>query len=163
MRVSGCVLQTLVEEDEVEEVPRLLEPYKGPFTRLLKDKNALQFWNDFIEKSHIEQAVIMESLGQKQEKGSNNTVVKKAAAPFARISAKIKRTLKVRNKLAKQMLTGMEKEMIDFFKETPDGVYVKEPSNSFERLLLHAIAQFHNLNSISMCNLKYFLPHYVFC
>lgn len=145
MNVSECVLQTLVEEDEVEETPRLLEPYKGPFTRLLEDENALEFWNDFIEKSQDEQVVIMESLGQKHKKSKDAKVV----LPFARISAKIKRTLKIRNKLAIKLLAGIEKDMIDFFKNSPDGVYVKDPSNSFERLLLHAIAQFHNLNSIS--------------
>lgn len=143
----GCILQTLAEEDESEEVPCLLEPFKSPFARLLDDKNALEFWNDFIEKSQEEQTVIMESLGQNQKK--ENHAKAKAVSPFTRISAKIKRTLRMKNKLAKEMLTGMEKDMLDFFKDTPDGVYVKEPSNSFERLLLHAIAQFHNLQSVS--------------
>lgn len=148
MRISGCMLQTLVEEDEAEECPRLLETYKSPFARLLEDKNALEFWNDFIEKSQDEQAAIMKSLGQEQRKCAGNAVAK-TTSPFTRISAKIKRMLKMRNKLAKEMLVGMEKDMVEFFKDTPDGVYVKKPSNSFERLLLHAVAQFHDLNSTS--------------
>lgn len=149
--VSGCVLQTLAEEDEVEEIPTLLESYRSPFARLLEDENALEFWNDFIEKSQNEQAVIMESLGQKQDK--RESAVAKPGSPFAKISAKIKRTLKIRKKLAKEMLAGLEKDMINFFKDSPDGIYVKEPSNSFERLLLHAVAQYHSLHSISRVNL----------
>lgn len=157
--ILGCILQTLVEEDELEEVPRLIEPYKSPFMRLLEDQNALEFWNDFIEKSQDEQAVIMESLGQKEEKCLKNEG--KTISPFARISGKIKRTLKIRNKHAKELLGGMEGDMISFFCETPDGVYIKEPANSFERLLLHAVAQYHNLNSISMFELDVRLSYIV--
>lgn len=93
----------------------------------------------------------MESLGQKPEKSKKTDA--KTSSPFARISAKIKRTLKIRRKLAKELLSGLEKDMINYFKDSPDGVYVKEPSNSFERLLLHAIAQYHSLQSISRANL----------
>lgn len=129
-------------------MPKLLEPYKSPFTRLLEDRNALEFWNAFIEKSEDEQGMIMNNLCHKQGKCFDNMTTK-TTSPFTRISAKIKRILKVRNKLASEMLKGMEKDMIDFFNDSPDGIYVKKPSNSFERLLLHAIAQYHNLNSIS--------------
>lgn len=89
----------------------------------------------------------MKSLGQEQKESKN--AIGKSGSPFAKISAKIKRTLKMRKKLAKKLLSGLEKDMINFFKDFPDGVYVKEPTNSFERLLLHAIAQYHSLQSIS--------------
>lgn len=145
----GSVLQTLAEEDETEILfPNLIEPYKGPFTRLLEDNKALEFWNDFIEQSQEQQSIIIESLSQKSVKDVPN-IEMKDMRPFERISAKIKRTIKVRKNLAKELLKTFETGMIEFFKNTLDDVYIAVPSTSFERLLLHAVAQFHGLKSIS--------------
>lgn len=142
-------MQTLAEEDEPElVVPNLIEPYKGPFTRLLEDDKALEFWNDFIEQSQEQQSLIMESLTQKPLKEVPNGELKQTP-PFERISSKIKRTIKVRKNLAKELLKTSEKAMIDFFNDSPENLYVAVPSTSFERLLLHAVAQFHALKSIS--------------
>lgn len=149
------MLQTLAEEDDEESVPpTLIEPYKGPFTRLLEDNNALEFWNDFIEKSQEQQSIIIESLTRKPLKDVPNGEPK-VLSPFERISAKIKRTLKVRKNLPKELLKTSEKAMVDFFNATPDNLYVALPSTSFERLLLHAVAQFHALKSISELYLNY--------
>lgn len=147
------ILKTLYEEDE-DASPTLMESYEGPFTRLLENNNALEFWNTFVEKSEEEQSEILEILskGSKQD----TTECTKQERPFARISAKIKRTLKVRRELAKTLLTKHEFEVVEFFVMQPESIFVQEPSTSFERLLLHALAQYHALKSDSKLQIYIF-------
>lgn len=144
-----CTLKTLSEEDEEDlECPTLVEGYKSPFTRLLEDNDALDFWNSFVEKSEEEQSAIINSMMRKTNADIDDGTPRKRE-PFARISSKIKRTMKIRKNLAKDVLDKFEKEVVEFFKATPENTYLRVPSTSFERLLLHAIAQFHDLSSLS--------------
>ncbi|KAJ8926907.1 hypothetical protein NQ314_020759 [Rhamnusium bicolor] len=146
---NRCVLQTLNEEDENENVFIIMESYKGPFARLLEDKNALEYWNSFIEKSEEEQAKIVRAFSEKYNnhlQGNTN----KADAQHGRLSSRIRRTIKIRKNLSLETVKGFEDELIEFFKATPMEIYVRYPPTSFDRLLLHAIAQHHKLKSISV-------------
>ncbi|KAJ8986232.1 hypothetical protein NQ317_009938 [Molorchus minor] len=117
-----CLLQTLNEEDETG-MTILMEPYKGPFARLLEDMNALDFWNTFIEKSQEEQTLIIKEFSEKYSHAQRAEL--KAVKDF-------------------------EDDLIDFFKATPTEIYVRYPPTSFDRLILHAIAQYHRLKAVSM-------------
>lgn len=129
-----------------------MESYKSPFARLLANENALQFWNTFVEKTEEEQHHIIAAISD-----LNTTTLcdssDKNVEPFAKISSKIRRTIKVRKNLALNIVQTVEKELLDFFTHTPDDICVKYPTTSFDRLLLHAIAQYHGLQSISKWHL----------
>lgn len=137
-------MQTLAEEDEDEGSAMFMEPYSSPFTKLLQDNDALQFWNAFVDKSEEEQAQVVAAFSQKHSKKDEVQKDK----PLARISSKIKRTIKIKKNLSLELVKKSEDDLIAFFKLTPSQVYVKYPPTYFERLLLHAIAQYHGLQSV---------------
>ncbi|CAH0562521.1 unnamed protein product [Brassicogethes aeneus] len=143
---NRCVLQTLNEDDENDNTI-VMEPYRSPFTRLLEDNSALAYWNNFIEKSEEEQNKIMKAY---TEKCNNNEEA--SEKPYGRISSKIRRTIKIRKNLSLEDVKSSEDDLISFFTNTPNKVYIKHPPTSFDRLLLHAIAQYHKLQSISILN-----------
>lgn len=144
---NSCDLVTLKEEDEEDDVT-IMEPYKSPFTRLLEDNDALEYWHKFIQKSEEEQKKIVQSFSEKYTQNQDNESPTKSEKPFARISAKIRRTIKIRKNLSLESVKSCEDDLIHFFKATPNEVYIKHPPTSFDRLLLHAIAQYHGLKSI---------------
>ncbi|XP_072396401.1 R3H domain-containing protein 4-like [Diabrotica undecimpunctata] len=146
---NRCILQTLSEEDEENEnMVVIMEKYKGPFARLLGDKEAFEYWQQFIEKSESEQFEILQAL---TEKYPNETVVEnfKTDSP-GKISSRIRRTFKIRKNLSLEIVQMCEEDLLKFFKTRPDDRYVKVPPTSFERLLIHAVAQYHKLKSISV-------------
>ena len=138
-------MQTLAEEEENDALVVIMEPYDSPFSKLLQDEDALQFWNAFIDKSEEEQAQVIADFSDKKQKD----IVQKDK-PFARISSKIKRTIKIKKNLSLEQVKESEDDLIAFFKVTPSQVYVKCPPTYFERLLLHAIAQYHGLQSLGL-------------
>ncbi|EFA11236.1 R3H domain-containing protein 4 [Tribolium castaneum] len=145
---NRCLLQTLAEEEEDDgSLVVIMEPYASPFAKLLQDDDALQFWNAFVDKSEEEQARVVAAFSQKQSKSDKTAQREK---PSARISHKIKRTIKIRKNLSLEQVKQSEDDLIAFFKSTPSQVYVKCPASYFERLLLHAIAQYHDLQSLGM-------------
>ncbi|KAF2884587.1 hypothetical protein ILUMI_21590 [Ignelater luminosus] len=139
-------LQTLSEEDEDDaHLVKLVDDYKGPFARLLENKSALQFWNEFTALPEEDQAKLTESV-PKQAVPQN---VIKPDDPMLRISSKIKRAMKIKKHLPMELIEKIEEDLINYFTIDPQGVFFSTPVTSFERLLLHAIAQYHNLRSIS--------------
>ncbi|RZB38809.1 R3H domain-containing protein 4 [Asbolus verrucosus] len=145
---SGCMLTTLTEENEDEgALIVIMEPYESPFTKLLQDDDALQFWNMFIDKSEEEQARVIQAFSKKKTDYKNTTLKER---PSSRISSKIKRTIKIEKNLSLEQVKKSEDDLIDFFKTTPNQIYIKWPPTYFERLLLHAIAQYHGLQSLGM-------------
>lgn len=125
----------------------IMETYKGPFARLLDDKEAFEYWQEFIEKSEEEQTEIIKAL---TEKYPNETVVENTKSDIpGRISSRIKRTFKIRKNLSLEIVQVCEEDLIQFFKATPDDRYIKVPPTSFDRLIIHAVAQYHRLTSIS--------------
>jgi hypothetical protein len=47
------------------------------------------------------------------------------------------------------MLEFLENEVVDFFSKMPCGIYTSSSLSSYERLLLHAVSQYHCLISYS--------------
>lgn len=125
-----------------------MESYKSPFARLLEDNDALKYWNDFIERSEVEQSEIIRSISEEYDliTADNNTTQPEKPG---RISARIRRTIKIRKNLSLEIVKNSEDELIAFFKATPGDIYIKYPPTSFERLLIHGIAQYHRLKSVS--------------
>ncbi|XP_044256792.1 R3H domain-containing protein 4-like [Tribolium madens] len=145
---NRCLLQTLAEEEgDDESFVVIMEPYTSPFAKLLQDDDALQFWNAFVDKSEEEQAQVVAAFSQQNSKKDKDV---QKGKPSARISPKIKRTIKIKKNLSLEQVKKSEDDLIAFFKSTPSQVYVKCPPTYFERLLLHAIAQYHDLQSLGM-------------
>lgn len=113
--------------DEEEDPPQLVKPYKHYFSSLRQD----EFWHNFKEP----------------QRSSVVTKSRRKLNPFENISAKIRRTVRKRGKAAAEILAKLEEEVLEFFDKTTDSIYVRKPRNSFERFLLHAVAQFHGLAS----------------
>lgn len=144
--VVGCVLQTLNEEDENDNIV-IMESYRGPFARLLEDPNALEYWNDFIEKSEEEQMKIVTAFSEKFNDNDVQNIHKNNR--HGKLSSRIRRTIKIKKNLSLEAVKRLEDDLIEFFKTTPHGTYIKFPPTSFDRLLLHAVAQYHKLKSLS--------------
>lgn len=136
------------EEENDGSLVIVMEVYKSPFAKLLEDHNALEFWNVFIDKSEEEQALVLEAFSKKSFPKKTENVDNKEKLS-ARISSKVKHTIKVKKNLSLESVKKAEDSLIDFFKNTPDDVYVQCLPTYFERLLLHAIAQYHGLESSS--------------
>lgn len=145
------MLQTLSEDDEENDFIVVMEPYKTPFTRLLENKAAMECWQNFIEKSEKEQKEIIQNFSNSVQDGKYCNSEKEKPG---KISSRIKRTFKIRKNLSLEIVKFCEEDLINFFQNTPSDIYVKHPPTSFDRLLLHGIAQYHRLHSIS----KY--PHF---
>lgn len=140
-------MQSLSEENEETEYILVKEPYKTPFARLLEDKTAMDCWQNFIEESEEKQKEIIQKFSNKiQDKKCDNPM---SGEKPGKISSRIKRTFKIRKNLSLESIKGCEEDLIEFFKNTPSDIYIKYPPTSFDRLLLHGIAQYHRLNSLS--------------
>jgi len=75
-----------------------------------------------------------------------------ADACFRRIDSNIRYTLKSmlkRHHLPFDRISWFEDDIIPFFKEHPDSVYLRDLNNGFDRMLLHAVCQYLNLISKS--------------
>ncbi|XP_057653748.1 R3H domain-containing protein 4-like [Diorhabda carinulata] len=144
---NRCILQTLSEEEENENMVVIMESHKGPFARLLDNKDALEYWQEFVEKSEEEQSELIRALTAKYH---NETVVERCQSESpGRISSRI-RTFKIKKNLSLEIVQVCEEDLIQFFKAKPEDTYVKNPPTSFERLLIHAVAQYHKLQSVSV-------------
>uniref|UniRef100_V5I960 R3H domain-containing protein 4 n=2 Tax=Anoplophora glabripennis TaxID=217634 RepID=V5I960_ANOGL len=125
-----------------------MESYKSPFARLLEDSNALEYWNTFIEKSEEEQLKIIRAFSDKFCDNNLQSVHK--SNKHGRLSSRIRHTIKIKKNLSLEVVKGLEEDLIKFFKTTPQNKYIRSPQTSFDRLLVHAAAQYHKLKSISV-------------
>ncbi|KAL1493306.1 hypothetical protein ABEB36_011385 [Hypothenemus hampei] len=143
--MNRCLLHTLKEEDDQESsLIVIVDPYKSPFARLLEDTEALKFWNDFVEKSENEQALIINAFYEKCQKQPPTYCNEEKS--LGRVSSRIKRTFKTKKNLSIESVRDYELELLDFFNSNPQSVYVKIPPTTFDRLLLRAIAHYHGLD-----------------
>ena len=121
----------------------VMETYKGPFERLMDiTDDTLSLLNEFCEQnSHtIEQ----------------DYTKMRSTQPYLRISNKIRRSMKVRKNFPSKRYKELEHQIIDYFLEHPD-VLNLVPCTSFERLFVHGLAQYHNLQATS----KYLQLNYI--
>ncbi|KAF5287232.1 hypothetical protein FQR65_LT12276 [Abscondita terminalis] len=142
--INRTELQVLSEEDDEDGIIKLMDDYKSPFARILEDEHKFQKWNDFINMTEEDQKAMLDFVPN----GRVHSSIKNKAPP--KISSRIKHAMKLKKKLSTQMVEKLENEVIKFFQYCPEGVFVASPPTSFERLLLHAIAQYHRLSSISL-------------
>lgn len=150
---NRCILQTLQEEDESEStVIIIMESFKGPFARLLEDSKAMEFWNNFIEKSEEEQANIITAFSNKCNRTKIECNQSFTDQRLPKISSRVKRTFKTKKNLSMETVKGCEDNMLEFFTSTPHDVYIKSPNTSFDRLLLKAIAHHHGLQINNVIN-----------
>ncbi|XP_022915123.2 R3H domain-containing protein 4-like [Onthophagus taurus] len=127
-------LETLINDDEYDD--NLLEYRKTPFERLMEiEENPLDFLNKFLLEL------------EEEENDEDYRKRKHDDDPYMRISHKIRRSMKLRKNFPSMNNKEIENDLIGFFKEKPYDIFIKLPLNSFERLFMHALAQYHGLDS----------------
>lgn len=119
----------LLENALTEHFP-IVEPSKSYFMRLHQD----DFWLDYTNEELLPVAPKYSLKGN----------------AIRNVSVKIKKALKKRRQAATRILSYLEEDVVQFFEGMSSMVYVMKPRTSFERLLLHGIAQFHALISRSV-------------
>lgn len=144
---NRVILMTLYEDEE--DTVTVYETTKTPLTRLIEDSKALEYWNEFIKKSEEEQNEIISSATNNKEKNISNNNCQDNQHPITQLSSKIKRFLKIKRNLPLELVKSFEEEIVKFFNVTPFEKFFKEVNKSCERLLTHAIAQFHSLKSLN--------------
>ncbi|KDR16025.1 R3H domain-containing protein C19orf22-like protein [Zootermopsis nevadensis] len=146
---------TLLEEEELGEVSiyDLVQNSNDAFQRLLEDRDSLEAWDNFIQSSEEVQLVITSNKGfvSRSRKRlvylpSNLPVTGDQA--FRNIKTGLRNVLK-KNRVPLGMLEFLENQVVDFFSKMPCGIYTSSSLSSYERLLLHAVSQYHCLISHS--------------
>ncbi|XP_069693870.1 R3H domain-containing protein 4-like isoform X1 [Periplaneta americana] len=153
-------LVTLVEEDELGEVSfhDLVQNSNDAFQRLLEDSDSLEAWNNFIQSSEEVQMIIASEKGfherskKKQVPFSSKTPMTGEQA-FRNIKTGLRNVLK-KNRVPLGMLGFLENQVVEFFSKMPSGIYTSSSLSSYERLLLHAVSQYHSLISYSFDSTK---------
>uniref|UniRef100_A0A1A7YS04 R3H domain containing 4 n=1 Tax=Iconisemion striatum TaxID=60296 RepID=A0A1A7YS04_9TELE len=160
-------LANLLEKDECSKDD--LEVCSNPaipsiFTEACTNGNYVESWNDFMNCSGEEQERLLSLLEQEEAKrknnNNNNQLLKDqrniypaftAQDCYLRIDRRLRVTLR-RKQIPMGTLEVLEENLLSFFSAEPRSVYTTILSNSFERLLLHAICQYMDLVSASIDN-----------
>lgn len=125
-------------KDDDEDPNRLLESYKDPFARLMDStSNPIESLNDFTYQ--LEQESQVDEHADTKEK-----------TPYQRISNKIRRAMKIKKNFPHLLIENIENDIVGFFTSNPLDIFCCVPSKSFERLLFHAVSQYHGLSSVSL-------------
>ncbi|XP_016422048.1 R3H domain-containing protein 4-like [Sinocyclocheilus rhinocerous] len=131
------------------------------FTEACTNGNYVEYWSDFMNRSGEEQERLLALLeeeaqrthsdkGQKDQREVNPAF--SAQECFQRIDRRLRATLR-RRQIPMGVLEGLESDLLGFFMAHPHSIYITKLSNSYERLLLHAICQYMDLTSASSdCN-----------
>lgn len=122
-----------------------------------RDKKAQRFNHGSVSNSSddgSDKFVLIESSATTQENHRVHSRCRQEEADvcFRRIDANIRCTLKSmlrRHHLPLDRVIWFEDDVIPFFREHSDSVYLRDLSQSFDRLLLHAVCQYLNLVSKS--------------
>lgn len=115
-------------------------PHNSPFTTILENPDLEKIWDNFIQEDESEQAKVIEQ----------NTAVDKpktAKACYTNISFNVRMKFKLMRSFCE--LERVEKEIVDFFTNFPADSYVKSNKSSYQRLLIHGVAQYYCLKSTS--------------
>ncbi|XP_074640538.1 R3H domain-containing protein 4-like isoform X2 [Tubulanus polymorphus] len=167
----------LVENEEYGEIDifDFMEPSMSAFAEILCEKEKMKIWNDFLNYSEEDQEKVLKRSDEKNaaannEKKSNDNLPEEttlsnteeewedlriahpaysAEECFKRIDSNLKSILKRRH-LPKGTLSYLEEEVTEFFTDWPTSVFISHLSNSYERLLLHAVCQYLDLISQSV-------------
>ncbi|KAL4235737.1 nucleic acid binding [Mactra antiquata] len=164
-------LINMVEKEDLELDFNIFEPSFSAFAELFNEREKMNAWNDFVNSSEEEQMEILNGKPHDNNQDDNKHVNtdsdsdlddswvhvedKRSAHPsfcadecFLKIDKKIRTMLKRRNR-PMGMLVHLEDELIGFFKECPQSVFISRLSSSYERMMLHALCQYLTLSSKS--------------
>ncbi|XP_066995032.2 R3H domain-containing protein 4 isoform X1 [Anabrus simplex] len=141
-------LETLVEDEELTEISIsdfIPEASRG-FSSLFENEDAMQVWEEFVNTPEDQQDQILSR--RKEASGVNvqlqSDLIQTGEVAYRRISSGLRNKLK-RCRVPLGIVEPIENELIDFFTKAPTSTYISGILNSFERLLLHAVAQYYGL------------------
>ncbi|XP_043108665.1 R3H domain-containing protein 4 [Puntigrus tetrazona] len=156
-------LDNLLERDECskEDVEGHETALPTIFTEACTNGNYVEYWSDFMNRSGEEQErllALLEEEAQRSRSDKNHKDQREvnpafsAQECFQRIDRRLRATLR-RRQIPMGVLEGLESDLLGFFVAHPHSIYITKLSNSYERLLLHAICQYMDLTSASSdCN-----------
>ncbi|KAJ9583385.1 hypothetical protein L9F63_022251 [Diploptera punctata] len=149
-------LMTLMEDEELGELSiyDFVCHSNDVFQRLLEDNDSLEVWNNFVQSSEEIQTMITSVKGfhkyPKSLCSSNKSDMRLTGdEAFMNIKTGLRNVLK-KNRVPLGMLEFLENQIVEFFSNMPHGTYISSAClSSYERLLLHAVSQYHRLISNS--------------
>lgn len=130
-------LAALIEEEDVE-VEGI--SHNSPFTTILENPELEKVWNNFMQKDEWEQEKL--TILKKSE-----TSRIKNFPSYSNISLNVRMTFKMMRSLYE--LESAEDEILQFFTNTPENAFIQYNKNSYQRLLIHGVAQYYCLKSTS--------------
>lgn len=171
-------LMSMVEKEELELDFDVFEPTVSAFAELFSEREKMKAWNDFVNSTEEEQAEFLQSGARHGEQNGNRVENerenynglddswecvthacvsdKRSAHPsfsaeecFQKLDKNIRMMLKRRQR-PMGMMTWLENEIISFFQEWPTSVYISKLPSSYERMMVHALCQYLDLQSKSV-------------
>lgn len=162
------------KEDSIDLDFDIFEPSMSAFAELFNEKEKMQVWNEFVNSSEEEQERIIsgrslpDTILEEEEEGEegfqmvnrmqgDKTDKRKyhpsysAEECFQRIDKKIRVHLKKKH-VTLELLSKLEENVIEFFQAWPDSVYVQCLNGGFERMMMHGVCQYLDLQSKSIEN-----------
>lgn len=145
---NALQLETWREEEEFEEITihDLICQSNFGFTKLFENVENMEAWHTFITSTEETQKRIVEYRPKKNNFNQNKT---NGLSSFQNIKFGLRNMLK-KSHLPLGILNYLEAEVVTCFLKDPQDVYVSGHVSSFERLLLHAVSQYHQLHSFSV-------------
>ncbi|ESO92929.1 hypothetical protein LOTGIDRAFT_239569 [Lottia gigantea] len=145
----------MVDRDEIEtDVVTLKDPHVSAFAQLFMDQEKMKIWNDFVngnmdrkKKEKKEEMLDDEEWEEIPDKRVVHPAFT-AEESFQRLHSSFKKLLRRRH-IPLGLLEKLEDEIMTFFRDWPNSVFISEITCSFERLLLHHLCQFLCLHSSS--------------
>jgi hypothetical protein len=154
-------------QDVCYDYSDLVPPTVTVFSRILREKESMQVWNEFIEKEEKEQRRILKEIDTltiqqnttaNKVKGVTHQSPEKrdlhpaysAQACFDRLDKKFKSTLKKMRGLPLDLIVDIERRLREFFDASADGIWIDIVPSGTERYYLHCIAQYLMLISTSL-------------
>lgn len=160
-------LLSLADVEEAKEISihDFIPDTVSVFSQLLQEREKMEMWNEFIncsddsdwfKSNHPEVGESRESSYDESTTNSADTCADNrnrhpafsAAECFQKIDSGLRCMLRKKH-VPLGTLNYLEDDLITFFTSRPQSVYDSHFSNSFERLLIHALSQYMDLDSLS--------------
>ncbi|GLH14134.1 hypothetical protein R5R35_013961 [Gryllus longicercus] len=145
---NGHHLETLIEDEELRPVTIYdFIPNKcAGFSTVLESGEAKEKWENFLASSEDKQEQI---IGQRTAaKCAQYALPLTPDEAFKNIKTGLRNILK-KSQIPLGMIEYLENKLVEFFTNTPTDIFISEHLSSFERLLLHGVAQYYCLRSLS--------------
>lgn len=159
-----CFLLNLtkdLDEDFAEvRFDDIVETTMSAFAEVLLNKRNMKIWHEFVDLPEDQQERLLAKLETRRTSKENEidsfvfiekvSLDKQAENCYRRIDSNIRSTLRNllrRKHLPMERIVVFEEDLIPFFSEHPDSVYLRNFESSFDRMLLHAVCQYLNLIS----------------